>query len=111
MSKWTDIANLNDIPKRGARLVKTKLGCIAIFRTANDQVFAIDDACPHKNGPLSDGMVHGTLVTCPLHNWVIDLNTGKVQGADKGRVQNYKIKVENGRIFLDISLLNSKSVA
>jgi nitrite reductase (NADH) small subunit len=67
MSNFIDIAALNDIPHQGARVVKTQSGCIAVFRTADDQVFAIDDRCPHKGGPLSEGIVHGTAVTCPLH--------------------------------------------
>ena len=56
---------------QGARLVKTPRGCVAVFRTAEDEVFALDDRCPHKGGPLSQGIVHGRSVTCPLHNWVI----------------------------------------
>lgn len=111
MSNWIDIAALNDIPPRGARVVKTQLGCVAIFRTIEDQVFAIDDSCPHKKGPLSEGIVHGNAVTCPLHNWVIDLETGMAQGADTGRVNTYEIKVENGRILLDGAQFLARSVA
>ena len=73
MTDWTDIGALTDIPERGARVVKTHLGCVAVFRTVNDEVFAIDDACPHKGGPLSEGIVHGRSVTCPLHNMVLRL--------------------------------------
>ncbi|MBL4614900.1 MAG: nitrite reductase small subunit NirD [Magnetovibrio sp.] len=111
MSNWVDIAALDDIPTRGARVVKTRLGCVAIFRTIGDRVFAIDDACPHKKGPLSEGIVHGNAVTCPLHNWVIDLETGRAQGTDKGRVNTYEIRVENGRILLDGARLLARSVA
>lgn len=111
MSNWIDIAALDDIPPRGARVLKTHLGCVAVFRTAEDQVFAIDDACPHKKGPLSEGIVHGNAVTCPLHNWVIDLETGMAKGADEGRVNTYEIKVEDGRIFLDGARLLARSVA
>lgn len=111
MSSWIDIANINDIPKRGARIVKTHLGCIAVFRTQDDQVFAIDDACPHKQGSLSDGMVHGRAVTCPLHNWVIDLESGQALGAEEGRVATYETRVKNNRVFLDTSLLLQKAVA
>ncbi len=106
MSNWTDIASLEDIPKRSGRVVKTKFGCVAIFRTNDDKVFAIDDACPHKKGPLSEGIVHGNSVTCPMHNWVIDLATGQAQGADEGGVETYEITVKNGRILLDTSRLN-----
>lgn len=111
MSNWIDIAALNDIPSRGARVVKTRLGCVAVFRTIDDQVFAIDDACPHKKGPLSEGIVHGNAVTCPLHNWVIDLETGMAQGADSGSVNTYEIKVENDRILLDGARLLARADA
>lgn len=98
---WIDIGALDDIPVRGARIVKTKSGCIAVFRTTEDTVFALDDRCPHKGGPLSQGIVHGASVTCPLHNWVISLETGAAMGADKGQVRTYRIAVENGRLMLD----------
>ncbi len=111
MSNWIDIAALEDIPPRGARVVKTRLGCVAVFRTGDDKVFAIDDACPHKKGPLSEGIVHGNAVTCPLHNWVIDLETGMAQGTDQGRVNTYEIRVEQGRILLDGARLLARSAA
>lgn len=102
---WIDIGSLDDIPLCGARLVRTSGGCVAVFRTAEDAVFAIDDRCPHKGGPLSQGIVHGASVTCPLHNWVISLETGLAQGADKGEVATYAIRVEAGRLLLDASRL------
>ncbi len=111
MTNWTDIAALDDIPRRGARVVKTAHGCVAVFRTAQDRVFATDDACPHRKGPLSEGIVHGTAVTCPLHNWVIDLQTGRARGADEGRVNTYEIKVENGRLLLDTTRLTARAAA
>lgn len=111
MSNWIDIAALDDIPKRGARLVKTVHGCIAVFRTGADQVFALDNACPHKNGPLAEGIVHSNSVTCPLHNWVISLETGSVQGPDEGQVATYPARVEGGRIFLDAAMLDQRAVA
>ena len=111
MSNWIDIAALDDIPLRGARVVKSHAGCVAVFRTAEDRVFAIDDTCPHKKGPLSEGIVHGDAVTCPLHNWVFDLETGMARGADEGRVNTYEIKVEDGRILLDGARLLARSAA
>lgn len=101
MDSMIDIGALADIPRQGARVVKTASGCVAVFRTLDDRVFALDDRCPHKGGPLSEGIVHGTSVTCPLHNWVFDLNTGTAQGADEGRVATYGIRVEAGRILID----------
>jgi|TARA_B110000908_G_scaffold158365_1_gene199414 nitrite reductase (NADH) small subunit len=111
MSSWIDIAALDDVPQRGARLVKTVHGCVAIFRTGADEVYALDNACPHKNGPLAEGIVHGASVTCPLHNWVISLETGQVQGADEGKVNTYPARVENGRISLDAEFLRERVVA
>ncbi|WP_137390665.1 nitrite reductase small subunit NirD [Rhodoligotrophos defluvii] len=95
---WFDVGMLEDIPRRGARCVITPLGRIGVFRTADDRVFAIEDHCPHRGGPLSQGIVHGASVTCPLHNWVISLETGEVQGADQGSVNTIPVRVENGRI-------------
>lgn len=97
---WLDIGTLNDIPKRAARVVKTARGDIAIFRTMDDQVFALDDKCPHKGGPLSQGIVQGESVTCPLHNWVISLRTGEAQGADQGCTRTIAVKLQEGRILL-----------
>lgn len=111
MTDWTDIGALEDIPRRGARVVRTGLGCIAVFRTVDDEVFAVDDACPHKGGPLSEGIVHGRAVTCPLHNLVLRLDTGKAQGADEGAVATHPIVVEGGRILLDASGLRRGRVA
>ena len=104
---WIEIGSINDIPRRGARCVATPTGKIAVLRTADDKVFAIDDRCPHKGGPLSQGIVHGAAVTCPLHNWVIALDTGKALGADEGAVRTYPIKVEGERLLIDASFLTS----
>ncbi len=98
---WVDIGALEDIPVRGSRVIKTKLGCVALFRTHEDKVFAVDDRCPHKGGPLSEGIVHGEAVTCPLHNWVFSLKTGQAQGADEGQIGTYEVRVEKGRILVD----------
>jgi nitrite reductase (NADH) small subunit len=99
---WVDIGALRDVPVRGARLVKTDAGCLAVFRTAEDRAYAINDRCPHKGGPLSQGIVHGNTVTCPLHNWVISLETGEAQGADKGHVKTIPLQITNGRILLNV---------
>ncbi|WP_341368691.1 nitrite reductase small subunit NirD [Yoonia sp. BS5-3] len=111
MSDWIDIAPLEAIQPRGARLIKTAHGCVAVFRTAEDEVYALDNACPHKQGPLAEGIVHGKAVTCPLHNWVISLETGMVQGADEGQVSTYPARVEDGRILLDVAFIRSRSAA
>jgi nitrite reductase (NADH) small subunit len=85
MTDWIDIAALDDIPAGGRAAVRTPQGCVAVFRTCDDQGIRAGDRCPHKGGPLSEGIVHGHAVTCPLHNWVFDLETGMALGADEGR--------------------------
>lgn len=106
---WIDVGAFDAIPARGARMVRTPQGCIAVFRTATDEVFALDNACPHKKGPLADGIVHGNKVTCPLHNWVISLETGLAQGADEGAVETYPARVENGRILIEAAFLKRQA--
>lgn len=107
---WTDVGALDQIPRRGARVVRTARGCVAVFRTADDRAFALEDRCPHKGGPLSQGIVHGTSVTCPLHNWIVSLETGEAQGADEGRARPLPLRVENGRLLIDLAALGSSAV-
>lgn len=106
---WIDIGAIDDIPLRGSRKVKTAEGCIAVFRTDVATVFATSNVCPHKKGPLNEGIVHDNKVTCPLHNWVFDLETGEAQGADEGRIETYAARVENGRVLLDAALLRKQA--
>ena len=100
---WTLVGTVDEIPQQGARCVKYADVTIALFRTADDQIFALEDKCPHRIGPLSQGIVHGDCVTCPLHNWVISLKTGAAQGADQGRTSTYPVQIKEGRIYLDIT--------
>ena len=100
MSNWIEIAALEDIPRLGARVVRTDTMDVAVFRTRDDRVFALKDACPHKQGPLSQGIVSGTIVTCPLHNWKIDLEKGCALGPDEGCTNVFQTKVENGKVYL-----------
>ncbi|MBL4598279.1 MAG: nitrite reductase small subunit NirD [Rhizobiaceae bacterium] len=100
---WCSIGTIDDIPRRGARCVKHGEMTIAIFRTADDQIFALEDKCPHKNGPLSQGIVHDGCVTCPLHNWVISLESGQAQGADEGKTMVFPIKLDEKTILIDLS--------
>ena len=102
MSNWTEIATLTDIPQLGSRVVKTDTMSIAVFRNSKDEVFAMKDECPHKQGPLSQGIVHGTTVTCPLHNWKIDLKSGEALGPDEGCTNVFPVKVEDGKVFLSL---------
>jgi nitrite reductase (NADH) small subunit len=100
--RWIDVGAVGDIPRRGARRVATPGGDIAVFRTGDGQVFALRDRCPHKQGPLSQGIVHGRSVTCPLHAWTIDLASGEPMGADagKGCAPVVAVRVEDGRVLM-----------
>ena len=102
MSNWTEVVALTDIPKLGSRVVTTDSMNIAVFRNSKDEVFAMRDECPHKKGPLSQGIVHGSTVTCPLHNWKIDLSTGEAQGPDEGCTNTFPVKIENGMVLLSL---------
>jgi nitrite reductase (NADH) small subunit len=106
---WIDIGPLTDIPRQGARCVNTPTGKIAVFRTLEDGVFALEDHCPHRGGPLSQGIVHGVSVTCPLHNWVISLETGSALGADEGAVKTVPVRVAEGRLLIARDALSARA--
>ena len=97
---WIAIGTIDVIPLRGARCVITPQGKIGVFRTAENEVYAIEDHCPHKGGPLTQGIVHGASVTCPLHNWVISLETGKALGADEGAVRTIPVRNMDGQLSI-----------
>ncbi|HEY9104955.1 nitrite reductase small subunit NirD [Chitinimonas sp.] len=99
---WVRICTVEDIPRLGSRVVERSSGNIAVFRSATDTVFALLDHCPHKGGPLSQGIVHGESVTCPLHSWHIDLGTGEARAPDVGCARRFPVKVENGDVFLSL---------
>ncbi len=100
---WLEIGALEDIPRQGARVVKTAAGDIALFRTVDDEIFALRDKCPHKGGPLSQGIVHGKKVACPLHDWKIALDTGLAVAPDVGCAARYQVRVEAGRVSLALT--------
>lgn len=102
MTDWIAIGHVNDIPRQGARCVRTPEGTVAVFRTYDDKIFAMDDQCPHKGGPLSQGIVHDRAVTCPLHGMVLSLETGEALAPDEGTVKIWPIKNENGLLFIQI---------
>ncbi|MDP1567756.1 MAG: nitrite reductase small subunit NirD [Polaromonas sp.] len=102
MNEWTVICRVEDIPVLGSRRVARERGIdVAVFRNTEDQVFALLDRCPHKGGPLSQGIVFGSSVACPLHNWTIGLADGSAQGADEGCTPKFACKVEDGQVLLD----------
>ncbi len=102
MADWIEVGSIGDIPVLGARVVSTAEGDIGVFRTVDDEIFALRDECPHQNGPLSQGIVHGKRVTCPLHNWNIELDSGEAVAPDEGCTASYPVKIEDGKIFLSL---------
>lgn len=100
---WIEVGTLNDIPAQGARVVRTDKGDIAIFRTADDEIFALRDKCPHKGGPLSQGIVHGKKVACPMHNWNINLDSGIAVAPDEGCAATYPVKIDGDNIMLSLT--------
>ena len=107
MSNWVNVAPLEDIPKLGARVVRTKnkqaeVIEIGVFRTDDDRIFAINNSCPHKGGPLSQGIVYGDKAACPLHSWKISLVDGRAEEPDVGETACFNTKVENGVVYLEL---------
>ena len=99
---WIEVGQIDDVPKLGARVINTDDGNIGLFRTADDEIFALRDECPHKKGPLSQGIVHGKKVTCPLHNWNINLDSGEAVAPDEGCTASFPIKIEGSTIYIAI---------
>ena len=102
LNPWTAVISVNDIPKLGARVVRHGTLDIAVFRSADDEIFALEDRCPHKGGQLSQGIVHGRKVTCPMHGWNIELDTGCASAPDNGCAREFPVRVEDGRVWLDM---------
>ena len=101
-SEWINVGSICEIPKLGARVIRTEEGDIAIFRTAEDKIFALRDKCPHKGGPLSQGIVHGDRVACPLHDWKISLESGLAVAPDEGCAARFPIRLDGETIFLSL---------
>jgi nitrite reductase (NADH) small subunit len=101
MNEWTSICRIDEIPVLGSRRVTRAQGLdVAVFRNAQDEVFALLDRCPHKGGPLSQGIVFGTSVACPLHNWTIGLCTGQAAAPDEGCTPRFEVRLTEGQVFL-----------
>jgi len=103
MTDWKKICRLEDIPRLGSRVVKSAVGDIAVFRTADDAVYAMHDKCPHRGGPLSQGIVAGRVVTCPMHGLKIDLQSGAAVAPDTGCAKPFAVKVEDGAVLLSLA--------
>ena len=103
---WRYVCKLDDLPVLGARVLErseAEGGNIAVFRNASDVVFALLDKCPHKGGPLSQGIVFGERVACPLHNWSIELKSGEAVAPDAGCTKRFAVKVESSRVFVELA--------
>ncbi len=100
---WLEVGRVEDIPRQGARVVNAPGGDIAVFRTQDDEVFALRDQCPHKGGPLSQGIVFGKKVACPLHDWKIHLDSGLAVAPDEGCAAAFPVEVRDGRVFLKLA--------
>jgi nitrite reductase (NADH) small subunit len=108
---WIAVCRVEDIPRQGARRVARAQGLpVALFRTADDEVFALLDRCPHKGGPLSQGIVHGAHVACPLHNWSIALADGTARAPDEGCTPGFACRVIDGQVLLDAGELAAKAL-
>ena len=108
MSQWKSICRVEDIPVLGARRVERSGGtAVAVFRNSEDKVFALLDRCPHKGGPLSQGIVFGESVACPLHNWTIGLADGCARAPDEGCTQRFSVQIDAGKVSLDLDELNT----
>jgi nitrite reductase (NADH) small subunit len=112
MSEWKKVCRVSDIPILGSRRVQRAQGLdVAVFRNAQDEVFALLDRCPHKGGPLSQGIVHGTSVACPLHNWNIGLDDGCAKAPDEGCTPKFAVQVVDGEVFLNSAELAAHAVS
>ena len=108
MNEWTPICRIDEIPVLGSRRVARPQSLdVAVFRNDKDEVFALLDRCPHKGGPLSQGIVFGTSVACPLHNWTIGLCTGQAAAPDEGCTPCFEVKCTEGQVFLKTAELVS----
>jgi nitrite reductase (NADH) small subunit len=106
---WIEVGRLDDIPRRGSRRVRGPNADlpIAVFRTADDRVFALVDRCPHRGGPLSEGIVQGRAVACPLHGWVIELGTGQAEAPDEGCTQTVATRLAGDRILISLPAIDA----
>ena len=100
---WIEVGTMEEIPRLGSRVVRTMHGDVAVFRTGDDALFALADRCPHRGGPLSQGIVYGHTVACPLHNWCIELASGCAVAPDRGVTHSYPVKVTGGVVYLNLT--------
>jgi nitrite reductase (NADH) small subunit len=99
---WVELGAVTSIPRLGARVLRREGGDIAVFRNGEDEVFALLNRCPHKGGPLSEGIVYGRTVACPLHNLCMDLSTGQAKAPDEGCAATFPVRIEDGRVLVSL---------
>ena len=110
-TQWHDVGGVEDIPPLGARVVELPGRRIALFRTRNDRFFALEDRCPHRGGPLADGIVSGDSVVCPLHQWKVCLSSGAVMRPQEqlACVRSFPVKVIDGVVLVEIEAEKAKA--
>jgi nitrite reductase (NADH) small subunit len=105
---WIEVGAVADIPRLGSRVLSREGGDIALFRNGEDEVFALVNRCPHKGGPLSEGIVYGRTVACPLHNWCLDLHSGQARAPDEGCAPSFPVRVDGGRVWLSLDAAHDR---
>jgi nitrite reductase (NADH) small subunit len=113
LQHWVDVCAADEVPPLGARVLERGAQCaaIALFRAGDGRIFALEDRCPHKGGPLSQGIVAGERVTCPLHGWTIELETGEAVAPDAGTTRRFAVHVVGGRVLIEAAALNDGNAA
>jgi nitrite reductase (NADH) small subunit len=110
---WIDLCAVDEVPPLGARIVQRAPGVadVAIFRAGDGRLFALEDRCPHRGGPLSQGIVAGTRVTCPLHGWTIELASGEAVAPDTGATRRFELRIEGGRVLIECAAFDLSSAS
>lgn len=102
-ARWIALANVDDIPLREGRPVTIDGREIAVFNLG-DRFAAVENRCPHRGGPLADGIVIASAIVCPLHNWRIGLEDGNVVKPqhEPACVATWPARVESGRVLIQL---------
>jgi nitrite reductase (NADH) small subunit len=110
---WIDVCAVDEVPRDGARVVERGRGVagVALFRCGDGMLFALEDRCPHRGGPLSQGIVYGHRVACPLHNWSVELATGCAVAPDRGSTRAYPVRIAGDRVWLHAASLAAAEAA
>jgi nitrite reductase (NADH) small subunit len=101
MAEFVEVCDEADIPPGTGKMFEIGRDEIGVFNIAG-KFYAIDNMCPHEGGPMSEGMVAGTVVTCPLHGWRTDVTTGESLELPGVKVNTFEVKVENGKVYIKV---------